>query len=94
MNENAGLGLFHVVMVRQHNSIEETLHQLNPDWTGPHLYAESRRIVVAILQHITFNEWLPVLLGQEAIRKFELDLVADGYYQGMIQQSLCYLCFQ
>lgn len=94
MNENAGLAMMHVVLVRQHNAIEEALHRLNPRWSGERLYFETRRIMIAILQHVTYNEWLPILLGSNHVRRFELDLVADGFYEGVVTARLiCVFCF-
>ena len=34
----------------------------------------------ATLQHITFNEWLPIVLGPRVIEIFELKLLPSGYY--------------
>jgi peroxidase len=84
VNENAGLGTIHILFVRYHNVIEAELHKLNPHWSGERLFQETRRIIIAILQHITYNEWLPLLLGPNVIRKFELDLQAQGYYEGNV----------
>src|SRR5688572_29329788 len=63
VNENAGLGMIHIVLIRWHNHVEEQLHHLNGHWQGEQLFQETRRIMVATLEHITFNEWLPLLLG-------------------------------
>jgi len=84
VNENCGLGMIHIVWVRQHNLIETELHQLNPHWNGEKLFEETRRIVIAMLQHITFNEWLPLLLGPDNVKKHGLDLAPEGYYSGRL----------
>jgi len=68
--------------MRQHNHIENTLHKLNPHWDGERLYQETRRIVVALWQFTVYNEYLPVILGPEAMRAHGLQLVGDGYWNG------------
>jgi hypothetical protein len=35
--------------------------------------------VSALVQHITYNEWLPVVLGKPVIDIFELKLKPSGY---------------
>ena len=73
----------HTIWAREHNRIEEKLHRVNPTWSGDTLFEETRRIIGAVMQHITFNEWLPIVLGQKQLGMFGLELVkGDGYYTG------------
>ncbi|XP_063305711.1 myeloperoxidase-like [Pelobates fuscus] len=64
-NEQPGLMTLHTLFLREHNRIASELQKLNPDWTGETLYQQSRKIVGAILQKITYKDWLPLLLGSE-----------------------------
>lgn len=62
-NEQPGLTSLHVVFVREHNFHASRLAALHRDWTDERLYQEARRIVGAEMQAITYNEFLPALLG-------------------------------
>ena len=58
----------HILFVREHNRIAKFLHHLNPTWHDERLFQEARKIVIAHIQHITYNEWLPVLFSEEVVR--------------------------
>jgi hypothetical protein len=64
-NEQPALTALHVVWMREHNFHAEMLGLVNPDWDDEQLYQAARRLVIAELQAITYNEWLPTLLGAE-----------------------------
>ena len=66
-NENAGLTSMHTLWVREHNRIADELGQRNPQWSDEQIFQEARRQVVAEIQAVTFNEFLPNLLGEGAL---------------------------
>jgi len=53
----------HTLWFREHNRIASELLHINPHWDGDILYHEARKVVGAMMQHITFEHWLPKILG-------------------------------
>jgi hypothetical protein len=56
VNEQTVLAVAHLLCVREHNRIAKELAKINPHWNDETLYHETRHIVAALVQHITFNE--------------------------------------
>ncbi len=63
-NENSVLTSLHTLFVREHNQIAGRLAQTHADWTDEQLFQRARQINIAQMQNITFNEYLPTLLGE------------------------------
>lgn len=82
VNEQLVLTCMHTLMARNHNNVAAGLAQVNPHWDDETLFQETRRINIAIIQHITYNEFLPILLGKEVMEKFGLLLQKDGHWDG------------
>lgn len=57
----------HTLWVREHNRQCAVLSAANPAWDDEKLYQEARRRVAALNEHITFNEYLPAILGRSSI---------------------------
>ena len=75
----------HTIWMREHNRVAKELKNLNPHWDDEKLFQESRRIVIAEYQHIIYNEWLPIIVGKDSMKRFNILPVMDGYsrkYEG------------
>nr|XP_015105160.1 eosinophil peroxidase [Vicugna pacos] len=62
--ETPKLAAMHTLFVREHNRLATELRRLNPRWTGDKLYQEARKILGAMVQIITYRDFLPLVLGR------------------------------
>ena len=62
--ESTGLTALHIILLREHNRLVDELKAVNPYWQPIKLYLEARKILAAIVQHITLTNFLPALLGR------------------------------
>jgi len=72
VNQNPALMSMHTIFAREHNRIARILKRLNPLWNDEVVFHEARRIVIAQIQQITYNEYLPILLGDKVMNDFRL----------------------
>ena len=79
VNDNAGLASIHTVLVREHNRLASLLETVNPHWDEETLYQEARKMVGAEIQHITYNEFLPRIIGLNAMNLYDLRVRTEGY---------------
>lgn len=66
-NENIELSSLQTLFVREHNRWASILKTKNPALKDEEIYVRARAIVIGELQSITFNEWLPTVLGPKAV---------------------------
>ena len=82
VNEFIGLTAMNQVWMREHNRVTDFFLKINPHWEDERLYQESRRIVIAEMQHVVYNEFLPLLLGDSVMESMDLRSLQTGYYRG------------
>ena len=91
-NENVGLTATQSVFVREHNRVAGLLKQQNGSLSDEDVYQLSRKIVGAELQKITYDEFLPAILGTSAPRA--QDYVYDSSAVASITNSFAAAFFR
>ncbi len=71
VNEQIGLIAMHTLFVREHNRLADLIADENSDLSGDEIYELARKIVGAQIQNITYSEFLPLLLGSDALGTYE-----------------------
>ena len=69
-NEQVGLTAMHTLFMREHNRLAALIADEQPNLSGDDIYESARRIVGAQMQKITYQEYLPALLGRNALRPY------------------------
>jgi len=69
-NEQLGLTAMHTLFVREHNRLATDIAARNPGLSDEQIYQQARRIVIGELQFITYNEFIPALLGPRALAPY------------------------
>ena len=72
--EMPGLASMHTLFVREHNRICDLIAAQNPGEDEDYYFENARRIVVAEMQNIVYSEYLPVVLGEDAIKDGDLGI--------------------
>ncbi|CAJ0954735.1 unnamed protein product, partial [Mesorhabditis belari] len=63
-NEQLGLTAMHTVFMREHNRVAAKFLEMNVNWDGETIFQETRKLIGAMIQHITYAQWLPLVLGK------------------------------
>ncbi|XP_042365182.1 eosinophil peroxidase isoform X1 [Plectropomus leopardus] len=69
VDENIALTSIHTLFMREHNRLARELKRLNPHWDSETLYQEARKIMGAYTQLFVFRDYLPHIVGDDAIRR-------------------------
>jgi peroxidase len=69
-NEQVGLTVMHTLFVREHNRRAAEIRASDPELSEDELYERARAFVGGLMQGITYNEFLPALLGPNALAPY------------------------
>ncbi len=69
-NEQVGLTAMHTLFVREHNRLARLIRRKLPSLSGDEIYNYARRLVGAQMQIITYEEFIPLLLGEGALTPY------------------------
>lgn len=70
VNEQVALSAMHTLWMREHNFWARRLRNHRPSMTGDDIYEAARNVVMAELQIIAYQDFLPKLLGSGAIPSY------------------------
>jgi peroxidase len=70
--ENVLLSGLQAQWLRLHNIFARELANIRPDWRNNDniLYDEAKKILSALHQRYSYEEWLPILIGQQAAQQY------------------------
>jgi len=69
-NENVELTVLQALFLDNHNRLAAALQKENPNWTDEQLFQEARKLNIAQYQSIIYNEWIPAVLGPNALSPY------------------------
>jgi peroxidase len=83
------LASLHTIFLREHNWIAKKLEMLfGSIWNDERIFQEARKIVGAEFQHITYSEFLPLVLGDQIMSLFDLEPKPKGRFFGNYDPSV------
>ena len=78
-NEMPGLASMHALFVREHNRLCDLLKEDDKNKDDDYYFQNARRILIAEMQNIVYGEYLPVVLGENAMKTGKLGICFDYF---------------
>jgi peroxidase len=72
--EMPGLATMHTLMLREHNRLATEIRTASAGLEDETVFQMARRILIAEWQNVIYSEYLPVVLGDDAMKKYRLNL--------------------
>ena len=79
----------HTVWVREHNRIAAIVASQIGGTNDEEIYQKTRKLVISELQNIVYSEWLPIILGPDAINHYRLGIsMQSNQYNSNLDPSI------
>ena len=75
--EMPGLASVHTLWLREHNRLAEQISTASPGLGDQDIFQMARRILIAEMQNIVYDEYLPVVLGEDTMSRYKIALSSD-----------------
>jgi len=72
--EMPGLATMHTLFLREHNRLASEIKAASGNLNDEEIFQIARKILIAEMQNVIYAEYLPVVLGKQAMRKYNLEL--------------------
>lgn len=86
--EQPGLTALHTLFLREHNRIAQQLRTLDSTLSATDVYQKARKILGAEWQHISYNEYLPLITGKDLYTSKNLAPSATYAYDANTDASI------
>jgi len=83
-----GLTSMHTLWMREHNRMANLVKSKHPGYNDEELYLKTRQLVVAELQNVIYNEWLPIILGNQLMTDFNLKSTKRSQYDKKVNPTI------
>jgi len=88
VNVVPSLTTYHNMFVVEHNRIARAIRAQFPQYSDEELFQLTRKIIIAIMQKITYDEFLPAFLSPDALSKFRLTSATPFVYDGSLDPTI------
>ncbi|KAJ8313982.1 hypothetical protein KUTeg_008543 [Tegillarca granosa] len=88
VNTVPNLIMMHLMFAREHNRIVKILDEYHSRWGEKKKFQEARKIVGALMQHITYSEYLPKILSQAYMDSNGLGNTANDPYDTSVNPGI------
>jgi hypothetical protein len=82
------LQALHTLFAREHNRLAKQIKSLAIHKDDQVIMKEARRYVIAQLHNIVYNEFLPSVLPNSAIQKYNLNVDEDSVYDENVSSTI------
>ena len=83
-----GLASMHTLWLREHNRLAREIKSVRPHLGDEEIFQTARRILIAEMQNIVYEEFLPLVLGHQAMSDYGVKLPSNTRCESEVVTTL------